>query len=91
MNRTDVDLYTPLHRLAEIYDPSRHASVAALLLDHGADPNASQPALDGSPPPQGHFPNALNISKRSHTAFKRQQLHPKRRRHSRTTGEVAPR
>ena len=45
-----MDLYTPLHRLVEIYDPSRHASVAALLLEHGADPNASQPALDGSLP-----------------------------------------
>jgi hypothetical protein len=42
----DIDLYTPLHRAAD----KGHVSVCTVLLDAGADLNASHPGLDGWTP-----------------------------------------
>ena len=49
-NGVDLDLYTPLHRLVEVFDAQRHGAVAQALLAAGADVNASAPALDGWTP-----------------------------------------
>jgi ankyrin repeat protein len=48
-NMTDVDLYTALHRVVEVFAAS-HTKVATLLVERGGDVNASQPGLDGWSP-----------------------------------------
>jgi len=46
VNRADIDFYTALHLACDIGD----VVSAALLLEAGADPNASHPGLDGWTP-----------------------------------------
>ena len=50
VNRTDIDLYTPLHRVIEVFDAAIHTKVANMLVAGGADVEASQPGLDGWTP-----------------------------------------
>lgn len=46
LNKTDVDLYTPLHRAVDGGD----AEMVQLILGAKGDPNAAHPALDGWTP-----------------------------------------
>ena len=50
VNCPDDDLYTPLHKLMEAYVPATHLRVARLLLQQGAELDASQPGTDGWTP-----------------------------------------
>ena len=49
-NETDGDLYTPLHRLAVVFQHEKHLAVANLLVESGAEVNPSQPGTDGWTP-----------------------------------------